>query len=394
MPAVEIKKGIYWVGAVDWNKRQFHGPTYHTHRGTSYNAYLIVDEKITLIDTVDEDFVDVMIENIKEIIDITKIDHVVVNHVEPDHSGGFPRLMEYIPNAKVFCSEKGEEGMRLHYFGDYDYNVVKTGDIINIGKRNIKFIEAPMLHWPDSMFTYIEEEKILMPNDAFGQHMAFSHLFDDENDMEAVMEEAKYYFANILMPFSSLIIKKIDEIMKMNLEIDMIAPSHGVIWRNNPNKIIEDYVRWAKGEVKRKAVIVYDTMWGSTTKMAHGILDGLVSEDVEVKLYRISISDLTKVIGEILDSSALIIGSSTINNTMIATLGYFLEEIGGLKPKGKLGAAFGSYGWGRGAVAKIEERMKKMGINLIHEGLEIKYVPTEEDLKKCYELGKELGKKI
>ncbi|MDK2917329.1 MAG: anaerobic nitric oxide reductase flavorubredoxin [Candidatus Petromonas sp.] len=394
MSAREIKKGIYWVGAVDWNKREFHGPTYHTHRGTSYNSYLIIDEKVTLVDAVDEDFVDIMLENINSVIDVSKIDYVVVNHVEPDHSGAFPKVMEHIPNAKVFCSAKGKDGMKAHYFGDYDYNIVKTGDVVNIGKRSLKFIEAPMLHWPDSMFTYIEEEKLLMPNDAFGQHMAFSHIFDDENDMDVVMNEAKNYYANILMPFSPLITKKIDEIVNMGLEIDMIAPSHGIIWRTHPEKIIDTYLKWAKGETERKAVIVYDTMWGSTTKMAHAILDGLVSEGVEVKLYKASVSDITHVIGDILDAKALLVGSSTINNTMIATIGYFLEEIIGLKPRGKIGASFGSYGWGKGAVANIEKKMKEMGIKLTHEGLQIKYVPTEEDLKKCYELGKEIGKMI
>jgi flavorubredoxin len=394
LSAREIKKGIYWVGAVDWNKREFHGPTYHTHRGTSYNSYLIIDEKVTLVDAVDEDFVDIMLENINSVIDVSKIDYVVVNHVEPDHSGAFPKVMEHIPNAKVFCSAKGKDGMKAHYFGDYDYNIVKTGDVVNIGKRSLKFIEAPMLHWPDSMFTYIEEEKLLMPNDAFGQHMAFSHIFDDENDMDVVMNEAKNYYANILMPFSPLITKKIDEIVNMGLEIDMIAPSHGIIWRTHPEKIIDTYLKWAKGETERKAVIVYDTMWGSTTKMAHAILDGLVSEGVEVKLYKASVSDITHVIGDILDAKALLVGSSTINNTMIATIGYFLEEIIGLKPRGKIGASFGSYGWGKGAVANIEKKMKEMGIKLTHEGLQIKYVPTEEDLKKCYELGKEIGKMI
>jgi flavorubredoxin len=212
--------------------------------------------------------------------------------------------------------------------------------------------------------------------------------------MDVVMNEAKNYYANILMPFSPLITKKIDEIVNMGLEIDMIAPSHGIIWRTHPEKIIDTYLKWAKGETERKAVIVYDTMWGSTTKMAHAILDGLVSEGVEVKLYKASVSDITHVIGDILDAKALLVGSSTINNTMIATIGYFLEEIIGLKPRGKIGASFGSYGWGKGAVANIEKKMKEMGIKLTHEGLQIKYVPTEEDLKKCYELGKEIGKMI
>jgi len=393
LPAIKIKDNIYWVGAVDWDLRQFHGPAYHTKRGTTYNAYLILDDQITLVDCVDENFFDVMLENIRNITDVSKIDNVVINHVEPDHSGAFPKLMKHIPDAKVYCTEKGKEGMELHYYGDYNYITVKTGDKINTGKKTLTFIEAPMLHWPDSMFTYVGEDKLLLPNDAFGQHLAVSHIFDDENDINVLMDEAKNYFANILTPFSSLIIKKIEEIVKMGLEIDMIAPSHGVIWRSNPDKIINQYLKWAKGDTRRKAVIVYDTMWGSTTKIARAILDGLAMEGVETKIYRASKSNMTDVIGEILDAKALLVGSPTINNTMLADIGYFLEEMVGLKPRNKIGLAFGSYGWSKGAVKNIEKRMKEMNVDLM-EGVEIRYVPTEEELNRCYEIGRELGRKI
>jgi flavorubredoxin len=392
--AVEIKKGVYWVGAVDWDIRHFHGPSYHTQKGTTYNAYLIIDEKVTLIDIVDAHFVDVMLNNIKEIIDPSKIDYVIVNHVEPDHSGGFPKLMEYAPNAKVFCSKNGKDAMLHHYFGDYSYEVVKTGDVIPLGEKSIKFIEAPMLHWPDSMFTYIEEESLLLPNDAFGQHLASTHIFDDENDMCEMMEEAKKYFANILMPFSPLVIKKIEEIVKMGLKIDMIAPSHGIIWRSHPEKIIEKYMEWAKAEGEKKAVIVYDTMWHSTEKMARAVLDGLASEGVVTRLYRVSISEVNDIITDILDAKVVLVASSTINNTMIPHVAYFLEELMGLKPRNKIGASFGSYGWGKGAVTNIEKKLKEAGIQLVKEGLQVKYVPTAEDLDACYAYGKEIGKMI
>lgn len=394
MPAIEIKKNVYWVGATDWDIRNFHGPSYHTNKGTTYNAYLVIDEKITLIDIVDVHFVDEMIENIKHIIDPSKIDYVVVNHVEPDHSGGFPKLMEYIPNAKVFCSKNGKDAMKHHYFGDYEYEIVKTGDVIVLGEKTVKFIEAPMLHWPDSMFSYIEELSLLMPNDAFGQHLASSKIFDDENDMCEVMEEAKKYYANILMPFSPLVVKKIEEIIKMELKIEMIAPSHGIIWRSHPDKIIEKYMEWGQGKVKRKAVVVYDTMWNSTERMARKIVDGLISEGVEVRLYKVSESDMNNIITETLDSKAILVASSTINNTMIPHLAHFLEELMGLKPRNKIGASFGSYGWGRGAVANIEKKLKETGIELVKKGLEIKYVPTDEDLRNCFEYGKEIGKLI
>ncbi|TCO74581.1 FprA family A-type flavoprotein [Marinisporobacter balticus] len=394
MAVSEIKKGVYWVGAVDWNIRKFHGPSYHTHKGTSYNAYLIIDEKITLVDIVDVDFVDQMIENIKTIVDPSKIDYVVINHVEPDHSGGFPKVMEYIPDAKVFCSKNGKDAMIHHYYGDYNYETVKTGDKISLGEKNITFIEAPMLHWPDSMFSYIEEEKLLMPNDAFGQHLASSRLFDDENDLHEVMDEAKKYFANILMPFSPIVVKKIQEIVGMGLEIDMIAPSHGIIWRSHPEKIIEKYISWGKGESIKKAVIVYETMWNSTEKMAKAILEGLVSEGVDARIYKASITDTNHILTEILDAKAVLVASSTFNNTMIPDVAYFLEEMMGLKPKDKIGAAFGSYGWGKGAVKNIEKKMREARINLVKEGLEFRYVPTEEDLKNCFEYGKEIGKMI
>lgn len=394
MSAKEIKKGVYWVGAVDWDIRQFHGPSYHTERGTTYNSYLIVDEKITLVDIVDADFVDIMLDNIKEIIDPSKIDYVVVNHVEPDHSGGFPKLMEEAPNAKVFCSKKGKDGMLHHYFGDYSYEVVKTGDVLELGKRSLKFIEASMLHWPDSMFCYMEEESLLFPNDAFGQHLASSKMFDDENDMCTVMEEAKRYYANILTPFSGLVVRKIDEIVKMGLKIDMIAPSHGIIWRSHPEKIIEKYLEWGKGETTKKAVIAYDTMWNSTERMARAVIDGLSSEGVETKFYRVSKSDVNDIMTDILDAKAVLVASSTINNTMIPDVAYLLEELIGLRFPKKIGASFGSYGWGKGAVASIEKRMKDAKIDIVKEGLEVKFVPTEEDLKACYEFGKEIGKMI
>ncbi len=394
MKAIEIKKGIYWVGATDWDLRQFHGPAYHTTRGTTYNAYLIVDEKITLVDCVDSDFVDEMLDKIKQIVDPSKIDHVVVNHIEPDHSGGFPKLMKEATNARIFCTQKGKEGMQLHYFGDYNYEVVKTGDSLDLGKRTIQFLEASMLHWPDSMFSYIEEESLLLSNDAFGQHLASSSIFDDENDMCTVMEEAKKYYANILTPFSSLVVRKIEEVVKLGLKIDMIAPGHGVIWRSSPEKIIERYMEWGKGESRKKAVIAYDTMWNSTEKMARSIIEGLVSEGVETKLYKISKSETNDIMTDILDAKAVLVGSSTINNTMIPGVAYVLEELIGLRFPKKIGASFGSYGWGKGAVANIEKRMKDARIDIVKEGLEIKFVPTEEDLKACYEFGKEIGKKM
>ncbi|MBM3245156.1 MAG: MBL fold metallo-hydrolase, partial [Candidatus Omnitrophica bacterium] len=267
MAREEIKKGIYWVGVVDWNIRTFHGHTYSTKRGTTYNAYLIIDEKVTLVDAVYTPFAKDLIEKVKEIIDPSKIDYIVVNHIEIDHSGALPEIMKLCPKAKLFGTEKCKAGLYKHYYENWDFQVVKTGDKLSLGRRTLQFIEAPMIHWPDSMFTYCPEEKLLLPNDAFGQHYATSERFDDQTDACALMDEAAKYYGNILWPLSGVILKKLEELLKMNLAIDMIAPSHGIIWRKEPQKIINAYLSWAKNETKRKAVVVYETMWGATEKM-------------------------------------------------------------------------------------------------------------------------------
>lgn len=393
MKPVEIKKGIYWVGVVDWNMRSFHGHTYATKRGTTYNAYLIVDEKIALIDTVYGPFADELIERIRAIIPPEKIDYVVANHVETDHSGAMPALMKLCPKAKVYGTQKCKEGLYKNYYAEWDFQVVKTNDTLKLGKRTLTFIEAPMIHWPDSMFTYCREEELLMPNDAFGQHMATSERFDDEVDQCVLMDEAAKYYANILMPLGSVISRKIDEIVKMNLPINMIAPSHGIIWRKDPGKIINSYVSWAGNQTKRKAVVVYETMWKSTEKMARRIVEGLTDSGLEVKLYDIAESDSTEVMKDILDAKGFVIGSSTHDNDMLPSIAAFLELLKGLKPKDRVGCVFGSYGWGGGAVAEIEKVLKETGVETAQPSLSVKYVPDESENKKCYEFGVEFAKK-
>ncbi len=394
MPSIKVSETIYWVGAVDWNLRHFHGFTYSTHRGTTYNAYLIVDEKTALIDTVYGPFAEEMIEKIREIIDPSKIDYVVANHVETDHSGAISEILKLAPQAKLVGTARCKEGLQKHYFGNWDFQVVKTGDEISLGERSLKFIEAPMLHWPDSMFTYIEKDALLLPNDAFGQHLATSKRFDDEVDEKILMEEAAKYYANILWPFSRLVIRKIEEIQKLGLKISMIAPSHGVIWRGNPTKIVEAYLRWAKGEARRKILVVYDTMWGSTEKMAKAIVEGISSEDVEAMLFRLPFSDRGDIIGELLEAKGILIGSSTINNGVLPTVAPFLEEMQGLRPRNKMAAAFGSYGWGGGAVKTIEEKVENAGMEIVAPALTVKWVPDENEIHKCFEFGKEFAKKV
>ncbi len=394
MSILKILPDIYWVGAVDWNVRNFHGHTYTTKRGTTYNAYLILDEKIALVDTVYGPFASEMIEKIKEIIPPEKIDYIIANHVETDHSGALPQILKLCPRAKVLGTAKCKEGLYKHYYGDWDFQTVKTGDKLKLGKRSLTFIEAPMIHWPDSMFTYCPEEELLLPNDAFGQHYATSERFDDEVDLCALMDEAAKYYANILWPLGAVILKKIEEVQKSGISLKMIAPSHGIIWRKDPLKIVDAYLSWAKNKVKPKVVIVYETMWGATEKMARKIAEGLSDTGVSVKLFDIASSDRTEVIKEMLDAQGFIIGSSTHDNDMLPTLAGFLAFLKGLKPKNRIAGVFGSYGWAGGAVKEIENVLKEAGIEIAQPGLAIKYVPDETEIKRCDEYGREFAKII
>jgi len=394
MAAIKILPDVYSVGAVDWDVRNFHGHTYTTKRGTSYNAYLIIDEKIALVDTVYGPFSAELIDNIRQVIPPEKIDYIIANHIEPDHSGALPAIMKLCPKAKVIGTEKCKEGLQRHYYLNLDFQVVHTGDKISLGKKTLNFIEAPMIHWPDSMFTYCPEEQLLMPNDAFGQHFASSKLFDDEVDPCALMDEAKKYYANILWPLSSVIQRKIEDLSKLNLPIKIIAPSHGIIWRRDPGKIVNSYLSWAKNETKPKVVIVYETMWNATDKMARSIAEGIADSGIEVKIFNIASSDRTEVLNEMLDAKGFLFGSSTHDNDMLPSIAAFLELFKGLKPKNRISAVFGSYGWAGGAVKEIEDVVKEAGVELVQPGLGVKYVPDESEIKRCYEYGKEFAGKL
>jgi anaerobic nitric oxide reductase flavorubredoxin len=392
MTKVAIAENIFWVGVVDWNLRDFHG--YVTNRGATYNSYLIVDQKTVLVDTVKHTFAEELANNVQDVTDFEKIDYIIVNHVEMDHSSSLPIIAEKAKNATIIASEKGKEAIICHYGDHFKIQTVKTGDQLNLGDRILTFVEAPMLHWPDSMMTYVTPDKILMPNDAFGQHLASSERFDDEVDEHVLMEEAKTYYANILMPFGPIIIRKIQEITQLGIAPTMIAPSHGIIWRSNPSRIVNAYLQWSEGKAKRKISIVYDTMWGSTDKMAHAITNGATSQGVDVKLMKLRATELSEIVTEILDSKAVIVGSPTMNNQMFPTLGHFLTYITGLKPKGKVWSFFGSYGWGGGAVRGMTEMAKKAMFEVREPGIEVKYVPNAEDLQKCFELGKQVASEI
>ncbi len=393
MTAIELASGIYWVGVVDWNLRDFHG--YTTPRGGTYNAYLVVDDKIALVDTVNHGFGGEMLDRIREIIDPEKIDYVVANHVEMDHSGSLPDIMKIASGAEIVCTEKGKEGLIRHYGSDWNFRTVRTADELKLGKKKLFFISAPMLHWPDSMFTYIKEDKILLSNDAFGQHLASSFRFDEDAcsligyECDTVLEEAAKYYANILMPFGGIILKKLDEIQKLGIKIGMIAPSHGVIWKN-PERIIDAYRKWAKGESKQKVLVIYDTMWGSTEIMAKEIVRGISDTGIEVSLFHLRRNESSEIVKEVLESSVILIGSPTLNNSMFPTVSQFLTYLMGLRPVNKIWATFGSYGWAGGATKAVNETLKKSGYEPV-DTLEVNFKPDKQDLLKCYTLGQKIA---
>ena len=297
--AIQVKGNVHWVGVVDWALTHFHGYELSTHRGSSYNSYLILDEKKVLVDAVWTPFTKQLIRNISEVIDPAELDYIVANHAEVDHSGALAEVIRHAPNAKVVVSQKGMDSFPGNYHGDWDFQPVKTGDSISIGQDDLVFVEAPMLHWPDSMFTYLTGHNILMPNDAFGQHYASAGRFNDEVDQQELFEEAFKYYVNILTPFSNLVLRKIDELLALNLPVDIIAPSHGVIWRDNPLQIVEKYQQWAAQKPEPRAVILYDTMWHATEQMAAAIGEGLAEKDVDYKVLHMDQTDRNESLVEI-----------------------------------------------------------------------------------------------
>jgi flavorubredoxin len=388
---VELKKGVYWVGAVDWNIRDFHG--YSTPYGTTYNAYLILDEKNVLVDTVKAPFYLEMLGRISEIIDPSKIDMVVSNHVEMDHSGSLAQIAERIGNPVVITSERGQKGLTKHYRKSLKFETVKSGETFSIGHRTLTFIEAPMLHWPDSMFTYIKEDQLLLPNDAFGQHIASCQRFEDEVGDEVMKHAAKYY-ANILWPLAPLILKKVDEVVKMGIPIDMIAPSHGLIWRKNPSRIIQAYVDWSQGKRGNKILVIYDTMWGSTEGIAKAILKGLIEEGAESRLLHLRSNHRSDIIEEMLESKGILLGSPTLNNGMFPTMGDFLTYMKGLRPKAKMFGLFGSHGWGGGALKEMRRILEQEKFEIWERELPVQYVPDPEELEGAIQFGKEFARKV
>jgi flavorubredoxin len=392
MKPIEIAKDIYWLGVIDWNIRDFHG--YSTYQGTTYNSFLIVDEKITLIDTVKKEFADELIASISQLVDPKKIDYVISNHTEMDHSGGLPRVMHRIGEDKpLYCSKMGHKNLSRHFSQKWNYQPVEDGGELSLGKRNLTFMETRMLHWPDSMFTYVKEERILFSSDAFGQHYAGPERFDDQISND-IMPHARKYFANILLLYSPLILKLVDKVTEMGLAIDMICPDHGIIWREDPSKIINAYVEWSTQKPKRKAVVIYDTMWHSTEIMAEAIVAALGEEGVDAKPMHLRNCHRSDIITEVLDAGAVIVGSPTINNGLFPTVSDFLTYMKGLKPKNKVAAAFGSYGWSGEAVKHINHEFEEMKFEVIDPGIRIQYVPDDKGLDACHNLGEKIARAL
>jgi flavorubredoxin len=397
MKAIEIKNGIFWVGAIDWAVRDFHG--YITPRGTTYNNYLIIDNEITLLDTVKYDFADVTIKNIQSIVDSSKIKHIVINHIENDHVTSIDRIMALTPGATIYITERGKKGLeRFFDISGWNIKIVKTGDTLSIGKRTLLFLETPMLHWPDSMMTYIKEEKILISQDAFGQHIASAVRFDDEfvtcESMSELEDAVVDYYANILMPFGQLIRSKIAEIQKLGLEVDIIAPDHGVIWRTNPQKVLQMYLDMANGKSNLSISIIYDTMWHSTEQMTLPVMQGVKDEGVACKVIKLRATPMSLAIKEFWKSRGCLVGTPTLNNIMYPSMAEFLTHLRGLRPKNRIVGAFGSYGWSGGAVKDVYEDFKKMGLETVEPGLQVLYKPSTVDETRCYEFGKEFARKV
>ncbi len=382
----EIKPGIFWVGGIDWNLRNFHG--YITQKGSTYNSYLIMDEKIVLVDTVKSYLFPEMMERIKAVADPEKIDLLVSNHVEMDHSGSLPMIKELLPNAKIVTSPQGKMGLERHFKSGWDYQVVRSGDSVNIGKRNLVFVQTPMVHWPDSMVTYIPEDNLLLPNDAFGQHIASTERYDRQMEWGMLKEEAAKYYANIVMPFGPQVKKALETVS--SLKIDMIAPSHGIIWQSYIPDIIAEYSKWCENRTEKKALIVYDSMWGTTECIAKRLLSALQEAGIKVSFRDLKYNHISDIMTDVLTSRLILMGSPTLNNNYLPTMGALLTYLKGLRPKGRIGLAFGSYGWSGQAVKFISEEMKKMGWDVPLEGINIKFIPESGELDEVEEVGQKL----
>ena len=394
--AFRIKENVTWVGKIDWELRSFHGEEYSTHRGSSYNSYLVRDQKTALIDTVWGKFSGEFVANLQKEIPLEQIDFIIANHAETDHSGALPELMRHIPDTPIYCTANGVSSLKGHYHQDWNFQVVKTGDKLSLGAKDLIFVEAQMLHWPDSMMCYLTQDNLLFSNDAFGQHIASERMYNDLVDQAELFQEAIKYYANILTPFSALVDRKIKEVAALNLPLDMICPSHGVIWRKDPLQIAGKYLEWANAYAENQITIAYDSMWDGTRQMAEAIARGMTEADrtAAVKLFNVARSDKNDLITEVFKSKALLVGSPTVNRGMLSAVAALLEEIRGLRFQNKKAAAFGCYGWSGEAVKMISERLKEGGFELLNEGIREKWNPNTEAVENCVRFGKDIAQKL
>ncbi len=390
-----FKNNVSWVGKVDWELQKFHGDEYSTHKGSTYNSYLIEEEKVVLIDTVWAPFDEEFVENLASEIDLNRIDYIVANHGEVDHSGALPALMRRIPDKPIYCTANAVKSLKGQYHQDWNFHVVKTGDRLPVGNgKELIFVEMAMLHWPDSMATYLTEDNILFSNDAFGQHYATEKLFNDAVDQDELYREAIKYYANILTPFSAMLIKKLDEVLSFHLSIDIIATSHGVIWRDNPYQIMEKYARWANDYQENQITIIYDTMWGGTRMLAEKIAEGIHEADpeVEIKLHNLAKREADDLITEVFKSKTVVIGSPTLSNNMLHSVAGFIHLMKGLKFKNKKAAAFGCYGWSGEAVKRINEMLGNAGFEVVSEGFRNQWNPGDDARAAACAFGAEIAK--
>ncbi|MDE6461483.1 MAG: MBL fold metallo-hydrolase [Muribaculaceae bacterium] len=394
--AIKISDHAQWVGKTDWQLTSFHGDELSTHHGSSYNSYLVRDKKTVLIDTVWLPFDKEFVSRLREQIDLKEIDYIVMNHNEVDHSGALPELMREIPDVPIYCTKRGEAIIRGHYHQDWNFVNVKTGDTLPLGETTLTFIEAPMLHWPDTMMSYLSGDKVLFSNDCFGQHYASASLFDDTADLNEVFTEAEKYYANILQPFSPLVARKLKELDGLNLPIDVIAPSHGIIWRDDVSSIVECYRKWSAAYQENVVTILYDTMWNSTRVMAESIADGIREADpsTEVRLFNVAYHDKNDIVTAVFRSKAVLTGCPTINQGYSFAMGGIIEMLKGMKFRGKHGAAFGSYGWSGEAVERMGKDLAEAGFNVAGKGLRLLWVPDDEAVAACRKFGEDFAKAL
>jgi flavorubredoxin len=390
--AAKVTDHVHWVGAIDWSLREFHG--HLTSRGTTYNAYLILADKITLVDTVKAPFKGEMLSRIASVIDPGDITYVISNHSEMDHSGSLPEVIEAVKPEKVFASTMGANALAEHFHLDREIVAVKDGESISLGNMNVSFVETRMLHWPDSMFTYLTEDGVLFSQDVFSMHLASTERFDDEIDEDVLEDEAAKYFANILLPLSTPVSRLLEKIGGLDVTKGIVATDHGPIWRKDVSKILELYSRWAAQKPTKKAAVVYDTMYESTALMAQAIAEGIRAGGADAKLLPLRACHRTDVATEMLDAGALLVGSPTFNNNIFPAVADVLTYLKGLKPRNLIGAAFGSYGWSGEAVGQVEDVLREMKVELVGESIKVKYVPNDEDLAQCHSLGVLVAEKL